>query len=371
MILRELTEQDVEQSWMLGRLAFGGERGTVPPPPVPGARRTYGAFTSGGALQAQVVLRPCAQWWGGREVSMVGIAGVAVRPEARGAGLVGRLLALGLADHDEALSVLFPTAPGIYRRLGWELVGSLDRTCLRPTDLPATGAPGVALRAAVPEDADALAELYARRAATGNGLLARRGPGFPHGAGAVLQDDVCTVAVEDGTVTGYVGYRRDGGYTGDGVLRVTELLAAGPGARLSLVAALRSWSAVVDTVRWRGSTSELAALLGSLVPVPESSQPWMLRVLDPVRAVQERGFAPGTWSEALTIDGTGYRLEVDGGRGMLTPGPGGPSLSRQGFALLFAGVSGGRLPGLGHADAPVPALEAAFCGPAPEILDYF
>ncbi|MGZ6804486.1 MAG: GNAT family N-acetyltransferase, partial [Nocardioidaceae bacterium] len=271
MILRELTEDDVEQSWALGRLAFGGERGTVPPSRVAGARRTYGAFTSGGALQAQVVLRPDAQWWGGREVPMVGIAGVAVRPEARGAGLVGRLLALGLADHDEPLSVLFPTAPGIYRRLGWELVGSLDRTCLRPSDLPERGAAGVALRAAVPEDADALAELYARRAATGNGLLARRGPGFLRGA--VLQDDVCTVAVEGGAVTGYVGYRRDGGYTGDGVLRVTELLAAGPGARLSLVAALRSWSAVVDTVRWRGSTSELAALLGSLVPVPESSQP--------------------------------------------------------------------------------------------------
>lgn len=204
MILRELTEDDLEQSWALGRLAFGGERGTAPAPPVPGSHRTYGAFSGSGGLEAQVALRPYSQWWGGREVPMVGVAGVAVRPEARGAGLVGRLLALALADHDQPLSVLFPTAPGIYRRLGWELVGSLDRTRLRPADLPEQGAPGVGLRAALPQDAVALAQLYARRAAAGNGLVARRGPCFPHGPAPVLRDDVCTVAVEDGAVTGYV-----------------------------------------------------------------------------------------------------------------------------------------------------------------------
>lgn len=371
MRLRELTDDDHEQSWRLGRLAFGGEREAAPPLPAPGRRRAYGAFDPSGVLQAKVVLLPHHQWWGGREVPMVGVAGVAVRPEARGAGLVRRLLELGLADHDQPISVLFPTAPGIYRRLGWELVGSLDVTSLAPSDLPAGVTPGVALRAAEDSDTEAMADLYARRAAEGNGLLARHGACFPDGAAALLAGDVCTVAVEDGAVTGYVAYQRERGYTGDGFLRVAELVAAGPAALSSLAASLRSWAAVVSAVRWRGSTRELATALGAVVPPAESAHPWMLRVLDPVRAVEARGFAPGSWSLPLTVDGTGYLLEVGDGRGALSPGRGGPQLTPAGFALLFAGVSGGRLRALGMADGPLPELEAAFSGPVPELLDYF
>ena len=55
---------------------------------------------------------------------IAGIAAVAVRPEHRGSGLLAPLFAALLADARErgaVVSTLFPTAPGIYRRLGYEV----------------------------------------------------------------------------------------------------------------------------------------------------------------------------------------------------------------------------------------------------------
>lgn len=368
MILRELTDEDLQQSWDLGRLAFGGERGVVAPTPTT-RRRAYGAFDQG-RLVAKVALREYEQWWGGRKVPMTGIAGVATAPDARGKGLVRQLLDLSLGEHGEPLSVLYPTAPAIYRRMGWEVVGTLDTTHLPIGLLPSTGS----VRAATTADVPAVAALYDEVAASTNGLLARTGPsfprGFPSGYGALLEADVVSV-VEEGPVSGYVSYQRDNGYRADGQLAVAELLALTPTAMIALLGSLGSWSSVVDTVVWRGKTDALALALGVTVPAPVEVQPWMLRVLDPVAAVAARGFGPGTWSLPLTVAGAAYRLEVADGRGQLTEGGGGPELSHQGLALLYAGASAGVIVRSGHGSGDLSSLAAAFAGPQPEILDYF
>ncbi len=369
MILRELTDDDLQQSWDLGRLAFGGERGATAPVPTV-RRRAYGAFDDG-RLVAKVALRDYEQWWGGRGVPMTGIAGVATAPDARGRGLVRQLLDLALGEHGAALSVLYPTAPAIYRRMGWEVVGSLDTTHLPIGLLPTLGA----VRAATEADVAAIASLYDGIAATSNGLLARTGSsfpkGFPSGYAALLDADVVSVVEEAGSVTGYVSYRRDNGYRAGGQLVLGELLATTHTAMTALLGNLGSWSSVVDTVVWRGKTTDLALALGVNVPPPVEVQPWMLRVLDPVAAVAARGFGPGTWSVPVTVAGSPYRLEVEGGRGSLTAGPPGPELTEQGFALLYAGASAGTILRSGNATGDVRALAAAFAGPEPEILDYF
>jgi predicted acetyltransferase len=360
VILREITDDDRPQLAALGRLAFGGDRDApLAPPPPPGSRRAYAAFDDRGVVQASITLKPYQQWWGGRGVPKVGVAGVAVRPEARGQGLVGRLLGLGLADHDQPLSVLYPTAPAIYRRRGWEVVGTLDTTHLPIGLLPATGS----VRAATAEDAPAVAALYDAVAASTNGLLARPAPSF--------DADVVSLAEEAGTVTGYVSYQRESGYSSGGQLVLRELLATTPMAMTALLGSLGSWSSVVDTVVWRGKTAPLALALGVNVPAPAEVQPWMLRVLDPVAAVDARGFAPGTWSLPVTVAGSAYRLEVADGRGTLTEGSAGPELTEQGFALLYAGASAGTIVRSGHGTGDLTALTAAFAGPEPEILDYF
>ena len=69
-------------------------------------------------------------WFHGRRVPTNGIAGVAVSAEHRGAGLLDDLMAAvldeGMRERGEVISTLFPTAPGIYRRYGYELVSSYD-----------------------------------------------------------------------------------------------------------------------------------------------------------------------------------------------------------------------------------------------------
>ena len=76
-------------------------------------------------------------------VPTCGIASVAVAPERRGEGLllpVFEAMLGAAAERGEVLSTLFPTANGIYRPLGYELVTSYD-TVEVPTAELARGPP--------------------------------------------------------------------------------------------------------------------------------------------------------------------------------------------------------------------------------------
>ena len=363
MKIRSLTDDDLQQCWDLSMLGFGGDRSSTPEAGPPSHH--VGAFDDTGRLLAKMVARTYQQWWCGRPVPMTGIAGVVVHPDGRGQGLVPQMTEVLLADAPEPVSVLFPSAPGIYRRLGWEVVGSLDETVLPLRGLP-SGKQSVTLRGAVPADLKGLQELYAARGRTGSGLLTRTGSSFTT---TVLDRDVVTVAEQDGEVSGYVAYDR-GTYDAHRI-KVRDCLASTPEALSALVGSLGSWSALVDTMAWRGSTLDLQLLLGFRVPAPVSVQAWMLRVLDPVAAVTARGFGlDGT--AAFSLAGVGHQLVVREGRGVLEPREvdGLPVVTPQGLALLFAGV-GRSLHRSGHADRPVVELEAAFAGPPPEMLDYF
>jgi predicted acetyltransferase len=368
VIVRELTPDDARQSWDLAGLAFGYD--TSGDPPDRGPDHGVGAFDHDGRLLGRAYGRPYSQWWVGREVSMCGVAGVAVHPDARGQGVVRRLMD-ALVDATAApISVLFPTAPGIYRGLGWEVVGTLDTTLVPLTSLPRTA--DVRTRPLTAADLDGVHALYRSRGASGSGLLTREGPSFPDGPAALLAStDATTVVVEDGTVTGFLHYARGHGYRHGGPLRVHDLLASSPTARQALLAALGSWAAVVDGVRWRGSTAELATALPGTLPPAAESQPWMLRVLDAPASLEARGYV-ATGSASFAVGGQGYRLTASDGRGTVddVPAEGLPGLAPQGLALLMAGVAT-RLFERGLASAPVPELEALTTGPPPEILDYF
>lgn len=357
MTLRRLTDDDLLASRRLSRLAFGGPREVSTDPPR-GDVLAYGAFDDAGELEAKVVALDYQQWWGGRPVPMVGIGGVATRPDARGRGLVRALLDLVAAEASAPVSVLFPTSTGIYRRLGWEVVGTLDTTPVLPLHLTRRRKTGV--RRATAEDLPAIQDLYDARGRTGSGLLTRTGPMFADGTAGVLEHDVVDLAVEDGEVTGYVAYDREGGYRGGGHLDVSECVARTDDAFDTVLATLGEWAGVVDEVRWRGDTAQLQRHLGANLAPPRERQPWMLRVLDPVAAFAGRGYARDGQAD-FTLEGRPWRLEVSGGEGQLVDGAGGPPVTVQQLARAWAGL---------HV-AEAPALSALLAGPAPEILDYF
>lgn len=374
--VRDLVEDDREAAHALGVLAFGGIPGQPAAVWRPGERRA-GLFEDG-RLVAKATTRELGQWWGGRPVPMAGVAGVAVHPDARGRGAVRRLLEHLLVGARAPVSVLFPTAPGIYRPLGFEVAGVLTATDLPTAAIRQPPQPGVVLRSAGPGDEPAVRALWDAAGAATPGLLTRKGPRAPRG---LPTGDVLTLAEQDGAVTGYLAYDRGLGYDAAARLQVLELVAGTQPAFAALLGSLARWDAVAPTLRWWGPTERLGWHLPGRLPPPAESRPWMLRVLDAPAAVAARGFA-----EAVTVDAAFFlldpdtpghegpwRLQVAAGRGVLVRAGGRPpALDRRGLALLYAGTAGtAALLRAGLLEARVPGLDAAFAGPAPQLTDYF
>jgi predicted acetyltransferase len=385
--VRPLEAQDLADSFALSQLAFGGDPAATPPEtPGPGVR--YGIRDDAGRLVAQAQLNDFVQWWGGRRVPMGGVASVAVHPDAQGSGLARRLMAHLLEvmhGRGQVVSALFPTIAPLYRSMGWEVVGRLDETRLATRELAPREASTCTVRTGTAEfDADAVQALYAVQAATGNGPLTRTGPMFADGAAEAFDCDVVLLAEDPlGQARGYLSYDRGRGYRdGAGELHVWETAVLDADAARALLAALARWHPVAGTTLWRGPPDELTLLTTGPVPPPATTQPWMLRVVDPAGAMAARGYDPAVEvTAAFTLvdpqqpaASRTWRLEVAGGRGRLEPAvdPAAPVLDVRGLALLYAGATTtATLLRTGLLSKPVRALDAAFAGPSPVLTDYF
>lgn len=385
MKVRPLTDDDAESVGRLSQLTYGRLGGDLP-------TALHGQVYVGvdgldGRLQGMARLRSYEQYWGGRAVPMGGVAAVAVHPDARGRGLARAMMRALLdlmVEAGQPVSTLFPTAAGIYRPLGWEVVGSQDSTVLQTSLLSrarSLDSQHVAVRAAGADDVSAIAAMYDERGAATNGLLRRTGPEFPDGPQEVLEHDLVALAENEyGDAVGYAAYSRGKGYRADSQLKVWELVARTGGAAAALTRSIGSWDSVAPTTSWRGPTDELARLLPTSLPSATAVQPWMLRVVDAPAAVAARGYAAdGEASFELvdpdvTANGGTWQLSVRDGRGALEPSTqtGLPRLHIHGLALLYSGaadVAGVLRAGL--LDRPLPGLGPAFAGPQPEIFDYF
>lgn len=380
MTVRALTDRDVEQMWRLSQLAFGFTD-EQPAQIRPGM---IGVDGPDGRLLGMARIRSYEQWWGGRRVPMGGIAAVAVHPEGRGRGVAQQVVGATVARMRAAgqpVSALFPTAIGLYRRLGWEVVGDLHDTRLATRDLRVAGGTDVSVRTAGEADVAAVAAVYDALARTGNGALARDGVEFPHGAEQIWARSVVSVAQgPGGRLLGYAAYDRGQGYDADAQLRVLELAALDGEAYAALLRSLGSWDSVAPHVLWRGPTDELALQLPRPVPAPTHLQSWMLRINDAPAAIAARGYVGQGAAAFVLVDPLvpehegPWRLTVAGGEGRLerTAEEDLPVLDVRGLAVLYAGASdSATLVRTGLLSRVVPDLDAAFAGPAARIRDYF
>ncbi|WP_322936407.1 GNAT family N-acetyltransferase [Nocardioides bizhenqiangii] len=289
-VVRPVTADDFEQTLALGLEAFGDlpegmTRPTAEGFPGPG-RHSWGAF-EGGRLLGRAVGREYHSWWHGAEIPTCGVAGVTVAAEERGAGLLDAIFRPLLAEameRGEVLSTLYPTAPGVYRRFGYELVGALETVELPTAELQGVRPPiGVRTRRGTLEDVPAIRDLYTAWAQEQNGPLTRRGVSFTATDQELLDDaTVLTVAADEADrVVGYLMWTRGRGYGREGRLTVEDTVAVTVDAHRALWRMVATFAPVTPGVRLTTSGADLLrAILPSASWQVVEARPYMLRLLD-------------------------------------------------------------------------------------------
>ena len=341
-----------------------------------------------GRLLGGLVEIPMGQWFGGQSVPMLGLAGVAIAPEARGQGL-----ALGLVrdtlraarQQGVALSALYPSTFGLYRKAGFELAGSYCRFTLQLRQLPRVARPA-SIEALGDPHQPAIETLYREVARQHNGYLDR---------GAYVWNRVRRPDLEHARAYGVLGADGLDGYLYLKVtaprrapleLALSDFVARTPAALASLFGFLSDHLTTVERATWTGGPSD-ARLLGIAERVIQSSVEdfWMLRLVDVRAALLARGYPPldtalelNVQDELLPENSGRYRLALEGGSPRVesrTSAAPEVRLSVGALAALYTGFAtpwqlavAGRL----EADAATQALLGSiFAGPAPGLADFF
>lgn len=360
--IREAGAQDAEAVWQLGNEAFNGLPEPPPayPDPVPPGCSVLVTCDATGAIVGKCRDRQFDSWWNGRVVPIAGVAGVVVDPEHRGAGLMRpmiRDLLRRARERGAIMSTLFPSAPGIYRGLGYETVCAWDVVELPTADLAEVRTdPAVTLRRARLEDVPTIRALYATWASRFDGPLVRAGANFPASDGELLSSCTGITLAEDATgVQGYAGWQRRGSYSSDGHLELEELVALTPGALRGLVASLGSNHSVARTIRRVvNGPDPIAALLPQSRGITIRQSPYMLALLDVPAALQTLAARRVAVDLTFTVTGhpldddTAYRLVVRDGEAtcetLSTVEPGASDAYPLVTAAGLAGLATGALP---------------------------
>jgi len=343
----------------------------------------------GGRLCGGLIEIPMAQWFGGRSVSMMGVAGVGVFTEERGRGVAAQLMLSMLRESRArgfALSTLYPATVSLYRRVGYERAGARFSIAFDPRACEVARVPEITI-AEVRETPEDVVALYAATARRCPGVL-DRGPyvwtRVSKPRGHVTKT---FTASHGGVLEGYVVLSHTSAGDSTNVL-VTDLAATTSRAARAILRLLVEYRSLATVVKWHGGPSDLFTNL-----LPERHHEisltdyFMVRVVDVARALSARGWPLGA-SGALTLEvkdasmpeNSGlYTLELEGGEGKVAAGEraGAPrvTITERGLAALYTGHAPAHVladAGWLEADDTARALlDAWFGGPYPVMRDFF
>ncbi|MCA5893727.1 GNAT family N-acetyltransferase [Isoptericola sp. NEAU-Y5] len=405
---------DVPAARRLGAEAFGvPSRPQADPDPAswPAPNTRPWVATDGGEVVAALGVRRFTSWFHGVPVATAGLAGVTVAAERRGSGILRPLVDAALAEArglGEVVSTLYPSSAGIYRGLGYEVVGSFDEARVPMAALAAVRPPdAVRTRRATAADVPAVRRVYSTWASAQNGPLTRAEAPFLMEPGEMVGPDAdctgVTLAVTGGAgggdgagagderLVGFVSWSRGSGYDRTGAVEVDDLVALTPDAARALWRLLGSFSAVVGEVTVATSGAWAGADVTRLV-LPDhaattTSRPYMLRLLDVPGALASARLAPvsarvpfavvdplapdleGAWT--LAVEAGAVRVEADG---HAVPGDR-PTFTSAGLAQSYAGAqSCANLRLAGHLTGPTEhdaVWDALWGGRQVHVRDYF
>lgn len=329
---------------------------------------------------------PMGIYAGGRSVSLFGLSGVAVAPEARGVGVGRAMLAAWLRtlrEREVATSALYASTRALYRGVGYEvagthMVGTASLDALR--DVGKRDGSWVPITEA---DHAPIAAVYAAHARGQTGRM-DRGPylwGRVHAFRGT--PNLGYVAHGPSGPVAWVTLRQTEGGDGFKKVHIEDHFAVDRDALLRLVGFLSTFGAMARELVIPGPTA-----IWDLLPEHRADvrlvEPWLLRVVDVERALTARGYPEGlavrfsiSVDDPLFPENEGpWSIEVGEGKAHVSRTPAaGTTLSVRGLASLFTGHTSParlRLTGDLRGDTEVDArLGAAFAGNAPELGDFF
>ncbi|MBL8859861.1 MAG: GNAT family N-acetyltransferase [Planctomycetes bacterium] len=329
------------------------------------------------------------QWFGGKRVSCAGIAAVGVLPEHRGAGHARTLmsnLVHELHTRQIALSCLYPSTLSLYRSVGYAVAGArFEMRAGTASLIDARDTLRVVRLASV--DDDALRACQSEAAARGNGQLAR-----PPALWRRVADhrgearDGYAVLDEHGHMRGYTWFARRA--TNESLwhdLAASDLVVLDLAAARTLGTFFHRHRTTARAVVWYGGADDpFFAAIPDVGAAQKLASPWMLRIVDVVRALEARGYAQGLQAsvhleieDALIAENRGrFALSVaDGAARVTSGGTGAVRLDITDLAAIYSAHSTaetrarfGRLRGPA---GDVAVLSSLFAGAAPSMSDMF
>lgn len=341
-----------------------------------------------GRIAGGLMLIPMAQYWGGREVPLMGFGGVATAATSRGGGVAKQLMRSGLEEaraQGFPLAGLYPATQPLYRAVGFEQAG-VRMQLKGPIAALRRGRSALPMREFEPGDLLAIKTLYGRINSARNGYLARGDYAWSR------------LQVFRGTATsGYVVHRRDAlagyvflirhkspSYQFD--IEILDWCGDSPEAWERLTNFISGHASLGARVSWYGGEAHpLLLQLEEQRFTATSSYWWMLRVLDVRRAFEGRGYVEQP-DRMLTFEVEDPLFADNTGAFALTLSAGAAKIERVqkadlemrdvgALAALFAGHrTATQLASVGMLIGPEDALriaDAIFVGSPPAMVDMF
>lgn len=343
----------------------------------------------GGRVVGGLLLVPMGQYFGGRSVPSMGVAGVGVAPTARGRGVATALMHAAVREmraRGFALSSLYPATLPLYRRAGYELAGGRYRFRMPCRALP-TSDRDPPIEELGARDHRRVASIYRTASRERDGYL-DRGEYVWH---RVRRD------ADDRATVGH-GVRRDGRLEGYAYVRgrpvegrigydviVTDMAATGAGAARRILGFLGDHRSLARDVVWAGGVDDpFLALMPEKGWTATLDETWMLRVVDIQAALEGRGFPPSLRTRLelsvrdplIRANRGRWVIEIAGGRAEVRPGGRGSlALSERALASMYSGwAAPAALAARGELEGPkaqVARATEAFPPGRPAMADFF
>lgn len=329
------------------------------------------------------------QYFGGRDVPMIGIAGVAVAPEARGKGIARRLMTEAVREmhaRREPLSTLYASTRTLYQQVGYEQAGHQWRVTLPLVQITTRQRAGE-WHTVPHSEAGTLLPCYTAFASRFDGLL-RRGQYVWDRVYKWRDKERAVYACRDdaGNIEAYLAFNQVHKDNGRISMEASDLaFASATGAR-RLLAFIHDFASMVDEITFTsGPMHPLLSYIEQMRYTVQLKEYWMLRIAHLEEALLQRGYSPAVDTE-LHMDLNDPIIPENAGRWILRVRGGTPGIERGGrgslissinaFASLYTGFASPhslRLAGMIDCDdASAHAATALFASATPPwLIDFF